>query len=78
MKLDKLKFRELKKAFDIFSGKLKIFVEKKKMEKSNSLQTIMEEKESLMKRRESICLKRSCGDDYEDLSNKIVKLTVNV
>lgn len=77
-KLDKLKFRELKKAFDIFSSKLKIFVEKKKMEKSNSLQTIMEEKESLMKRRENICLKRSCGDDYEDLSNKIVKLTVNV
>jgi hypothetical protein len=78
-KLDKLKFRELKKTFDIFSSKLKTYVEKKKMEKSNHLQTIMEEKESLMNRRESICRKRSYGDsDYEDLSKKIVKLTINV
>jgi hypothetical protein len=74
-KLDKLKCRELKKTFDIVSSKLKTFVEKKNMEKNNSLQTIMEEKESLMKRREIICAKRYCGD-YEDLSNKIVKLTV--
>jgi hypothetical protein len=77
-KLDKLKFRELKKTFDIFSSKLKIFVEKKKIEKNNSLQIIMEEKESLMKRRETICTKRSCGDsnDYENLTKKIVKLTI--
>jgi hypothetical protein len=74
--MDKLKYRELKRSFDTFTGKLKTHVEKKKKEHLQDLGKVALEKDRVKKRRLEI-LKNNINLDMGDLSISEKRVRVN-
>jgi hypothetical protein len=74
--MDKLKYRELKRSFDTFTGKLKKHVEKKKKEHLQDLGKVALEKDRVKKRRLEI-LKNNINLDMGDLSISEKRVRVN-
>jgi hypothetical protein len=75
-KVDKLKYRELKRSFDIFSDKLKIYVTKMNNEKQKDLEMIALDKDRLNKRRMEISNNRGDSDELE-LVDSVKRVCIN-
>lgn len=75
-KMDKLKYRELKRSFDTFTGKLKMHVEKKKTEHLEDLGKVALEKDRISKRRLEIS-KNNMNLCMGDLSISEKRIRVN-
>ena len=75
-KMDKLKYRELKRSFDTFTGKLKTHVEKKKIEHLEDLGKVALEKARISKRRLEIS-KNNINSGISELSISEKRVRVN-
>jgi len=62
-KLDKLKYKELKRAFETFTEKLRMYVDKQVEQKNIRLEETKQEAIRVAKRRIEISRKRSCGEE---------------
>ena len=74
--MDKLKYRELKRSFDTFTGKLKTHVEKKKIEHLEDLGKVALEKARISKRRLEIS-KNNINSGISELSISEKRVRVN-
>jgi hypothetical protein len=61
-KLDKLKYKELKRAFEIFTEKLRVYVDKQADEKKTSLEQSMQESMRIAEKRMEISRKRNSDE----------------
>lgn len=75
-KVDKLKYRELKRSFDTFSDKMKTYVTKMNNEKQKGLEMIALDKDRLNKRRMEISNNRGDGDELE-LVDSVKRVCIN-
>ena len=62
-KLDKLKYKELKRAFETFTEKLRMYVDKQVEQKNIRLEETKQEAIRVAERRNEISRKRSCGEE---------------
>jgi hypothetical protein len=72
-KLDKLKYKELKRAFETFTEKLRVHVGKQKDEKNMRLEQSMQESMRIAKKRMEMSKKRNRDETTETTDSEFVK-----